>query len=85
MPPIARLGDPGSHGGGVITGSPTGKADGRPIARVGDTYACPVHGPNPIIEGSGRFRLDGSPVARQGDRTACGARIASGSPTFSSD
>ena len=80
MPAVARKGDSGSHGGVITTGSPTGSADGRPIARVGDTYACPIHGPNPIAEGSPAYSLDGRKVARVGDKTQCGATITSGSP-----
>ena len=49
-----------------------------PIARLGDTHACPLHGPNVIVEG-GRATADGMPVARQGDKTACGATITQGS------
>lgn len=80
MPGVARLGDTGSHGGAIVTGSPTGSCDGAPIARVGDTYACPIHGPNPIIEGSHHpYSLDGNPVSRLGDHTACGATITSAS------
>lgn len=83
MPPVARIGDTGSHGGTIITGSPTGKADGRPIARMGDTYNCPIHGPNPIAAGSPKYSMDGRKVARIGDITQCGAVITSGSPTHS--
>jgi uncharacterized Zn-binding protein involved in type VI secretion len=85
MPPVARLGDTGDHGGEIATGSPTGSADGSPIARIGDTYACPIHGPNPIVTGSSIYSLDGAQVARIGDSTACGAVITSGSPTHSSN
>jgi uncharacterized Zn-binding protein involved in type VI secretion len=35
--PVIRLGDPGSHGGTVTTGSPDTTANGIPVARVGDT------------------------------------------------
>ena len=83
MPPVARLGDAGSHGGAISTGSPTGACDGRPIARVGDIYDCPIHGPNPIIGGSPVYFRDGRAVARVGDPTECGAVIATGSPTHS--
>ena len=81
MPPVARVTDAGSHGGAIITGSPTGSADGLAIARVGDIYDCPIHGPNPIIAGSPVYSRDGRAVARVGDPTECGAVIATGSPT----
>lgn len=80
---VARRGDSGSHGGQIIEGSPTGTADGREVARVGDMYGCPFHGPNPIVTGSGSYTLDGRKVARVGDLTACGATITTGSGTHS--
>ncbi len=85
MPAVARLGDPGSHGGSIVTASPDTDCDGIPVARLGDTYACPIHGPNPIVEGSPTTDVNSRNVARVGDATACGARIAAGSPTWSVD
>lgn len=85
MARVARIGDSGSHGGSLTTGSPTGKADGRKIVRVGDLYACPEHGPNPVASGSASYTLDGRQVARLGDRTQCGATITSGSATHRDD
>ena len=76
----ARVGDPGSHGGVIVTGSPHTYVNGRRLARVGDTYACILHGPNPIIQGSPDTWANGQQVARVGDATACGAVIADGSP-----
>lgn len=81
MARVARMGDSGSHGGTIVTGSDTGTADGQKIARVGDSYACPIHGANPIVTGSGSYSLDDRKVARLGDATACGAVITSGSAT----
>jgi uncharacterized Zn-binding protein involved in type VI secretion len=80
MRPVARLGDTGTHGGAIITGSPDVFVNNIPVARVTDTYACPIHGPNPIIKGSTRLFANNLEVARIGDPTACGATIASGSP-----
>jgi uncharacterized Zn-binding protein involved in type VI secretion len=77
--PIARLGDTGTHGGAITTGSPDVFVNAIPIARVTDIYTCAIHGPNPIIEGSSLLTANGLPVARIGDATACGATIASGS------
>ncbi|MCF1502910.1 PAAR domain-containing protein [Afifella sp. H1R] len=82
---MARIGDAGSHGGSIVSGSPTGTADGEAIARVGDIYACPIHGGNPIADGSPSYTLDGKAVARVGDPTACGAVIVSGSPSHRDD
>ena len=55
-----------------------------PIARVGDTHACPIHGPNTIIEG-GSGTIDGRPIARMGDKCACGGTIIEGSKTSECD
>jgi uncharacterized Zn-binding protein involved in type VI secretion len=77
---VIRLGDPGSHGGTVTSGSPDTTANGIPVARVGDTYSCPIHGSNPIVSGSSDTTANGQPVARVGDVTACGATLTSGSP-----
>jgi uncharacterized Zn-binding protein involved in type VI secretion len=80
LKPVARIGDTGSHGGAIVTGSPNVKVNGIPIARVGDTYACPIHGPNPIVQGSFKTTANNLQIARIGDPTACGANIVSGSP-----
>jgi uncharacterized Zn-binding protein involved in type VI secretion len=78
------VGDSASHGGSLIgPGSPSTRIDGGiKVCRVGDIYACPVHGPNPINSGSGITKVDGAALARVGDSTACGATITSGSPTW---
>ena len=78
MPLIARLGDTGSHGGAVVSSASKWRCEGALIARLGDTYDCPVHGSNPIIEGSGKHQCEGAPIARDGDATACGATLISG-------
>lgn len=80
MPKVVRVGDPGSHGGTVVTGSPDVTANGAQVARVGDTYACPIHGSNPIVSGSADTFANGQAVARVGDATACGATLTDGSP-----
>lgn len=77
----ARIGDSGSHGGTLVTGSPTTFVDGIACVRVGDTYACPPplagHGPNPVSGGSSTVFVDGKAVARCGDPCSCGASISS--------
>lgn len=80
MAKVIRIGDPGSHGGAVATGSPDTFANGLKVARVGDTYNCPIHGPNPITTGSPDTFANGLKVARVGDTTACGATLQGGSP-----
>jgi uncharacterized Zn-binding protein involved in type VI secretion len=80
MAKVIRIGDPGSHGGTVTTGSPDTFANGLAVARVGDTYDCPEHGPNPIATGSPDTTANGAAVARVGDTTACGATLQGGSP-----
>lgn len=79
MAKIIRIGDPGSHGGSVTTGSPDTFANNKKVARVGDTYSCPIHGPNPITSGSSDVTANGQAVARVGDTTACGATLQVGS------
>lgn len=49
---VIRLGDAGSHGGAVSTASTKTFAEGPGVARIGDIYDCPIHGPNPIVSGS---------------------------------
>lgn len=78
MPAVARLGDAGSHGGSITSAALKWRCGGAFIARIGDTYACPIHGPNPIVSGSSKYLCEGSPIARVGDQTGCGATITSG-------
>lgn len=80
MPRIIRLGDTGSHGGSVTTASPDVWVEGQRVARVGDTYSCPEHGPNPIATGSPNTTANGQAVARVGDTTSCGATLMGGAP-----
>lgn len=53
--PVARLGDPGSHGGNISTGSSPIFVNSTPVALVGDIYSCPIHGSNPITTGTPMF------------------------------
>lgn len=85
MPLIVRLGDTGTHGGEVVTSAQKWDAEGALIARIGDIYACPLHGPNPIVEGSPKWQCEGSPIARHGDATACGATLISGASKWDCD
>ena len=86
--PVVRVGDPGSHGGVMITGASTVKVDGKAPCRIGDIYDCPIpaHGPNPLVGGSSVTKIEGAFVSRiNEDRTSCGDVITSGSPTWSSE
>lgn len=85
MPFIARLGDTGTHGGAIVTSASNWTCMGPKIARRGDIYACPIHGPNPIVGGSSNWQCEGAPVARDGDLTACGAAIISGQSEWDCD
>lgn len=77
--PIVRLGDATSHGGKVISASPTHFIAEIGIARVGDMVACPIggHGVNAIIEGSPTYLIGGRMVALHGHRSACGCSLIS--------
>jgi uncharacterized Zn-binding protein involved in type VI secretion len=87
MPKIARLRDTTSHGGVIISASPTVYADNIAVARKGDKHSCPIpgHGITNIVTGSPTTFADGIPVARIGDITGCGATIDSGSPKSFAD
>lgn len=78
--PVARLGDPGSHGGNITTGSSPIFINTLPVALVGDVYSCPIHGSNPITTGAPHVFGLGKDVAHVGSLTACGATITAGSP-----
>jgi len=72
--PIVRLGDVTSHGGKVITASPTHSIGGIGIARVGDQVFCPMpgHGVNLIIAGAETYLIGERSVALHGHQSACG-------------
>jgi uncharacterized Zn-binding protein involved in type VI secretion len=75
MPLILRLGDPGSHGGEVCTACERTYAENILIARIGDTYCCPIHGPNPIVSGCTRTFVENQLVAYNGSISSCGATL----------
>ena len=72
---IIVLGDQTDHGGVVITGSSEHTMHGRPIARLGDEVACPLHGINRIVEGHPTATIEGIPVAVEHGMTACGSHL----------
>jgi uncharacterized Zn-binding protein involved in type VI secretion len=68
------LGDPTSHGGKVIEGSPVDICHGKPIAYLGHKTFCPqCKGTFPIIDGAPTTTFYGKGVALAGMKTACGA------------
>jgi uncharacterized Zn-binding protein involved in type VI secretion len=73
------LGDMTTHGGVVISGSPssTWSAARIPLARKGDQVTCPLCPPHlfVIAEGWDGCLDFGTPVALEGHRTACGALL----------
>ncbi len=71
------VGDTTSHGGKVISGSPssTWSREKLPIARKGDKVTCPKCPPHAfeIAEGCADSMDFGAPVALEGHKTTCGA------------
>ncbi len=78
--PVARIGDPISHGGAIAGGSPNVFCNSLNVARIGDPVACEIHGAQSVATGSGSVFCNGRGVARQGDAITCGATITGGSP-----
>lgn len=78
----ARVGDPSSHGGVIVTGAARTFVNNKKAARLGDLHVCPIpgHGIRPIVTGSPNTFIEGKAAARVGDRIACGAVIVNGSP-----
>lgn len=76
MRTVAVVGDRLTHGAEIMTGSPTRKANGRPVARLGDIVKCPLHGKQTIVTCSGGMPLtDGLLTAHEGATASCGAII----------
>lgn len=76
--PLIVLGDKTSHGGTVITCSPTCDTMGKGWARVGDMVSCPrCKGVFPISQGDPSLIDDGHAVAYHGCKVACGATLIS--------
>lgn len=79
MPAVARLGDTSTHGGAIASASPNVYCNGIRVARLGDSFICPIHGPQSITSASSTVFVNGIGVARIGDSISCGATISSGS------
>lgn len=81
--PVSKIGDTSDHGGAIITGSSSFDLEDIPVARIGDIFACPVHGNNPIISSLVlNADDDGKLLAHIGSKTQCGATITTGDATF---
>jgi uncharacterized Zn-binding protein involved in type VI secretion len=80
MPTLIRLGDPGSHGGTMITATGNFTDDGIQVCVNGDTYHCNVHGNQTVTASFSGFSANGKAVLVDGDTAACGATIGPGSP-----
>ena len=74
---VARLGDPSSHGGVIISSASLTNVEGQLVARVGDLHSCPIpgHGVTPIVNGSSNFICEGSIVAVDTSVCGCGESI----------
>lgn len=81
MPFVCRVGDTSTHGGTVQTGSPDVRANGLAVARINDTFLCPIHGATPIVSTPvTNDRANGRLIAAIGAQTQCGAVLTTGSP-----
>lgn len=71
------VGDTTSHGGVVLTGSPTNTWHGIPIARKGDVVSCPKCAPFKFQIAEGLENCTDTdaalPIAVEGHKTTCGA------------
>jgi uncharacterized Zn-binding protein involved in type VI secretion len=84
---IITVGDTTTHGGRVISGSPTHTLRGRQIARLGDLVDCVAHYPdgrphgvNKIIECSAAVTVGGIPVVLEGHKCECGCALIGSQP-----
>jgi uncharacterized Zn-binding protein involved in type VI secretion len=81
--PVSKVGDTSDHGGAIMTGSGSFEVNGIPVARIGDMFACPIHGNNPIVSSLVVNAQDeGKLLAHVGSKTLCGATITTGDATF---
>ena len=72
---IIVVGDSTSHGGKVLSGSPTFDIRGKAVVRKGDKVSCPIHGDNTVAEGQENGLIVGTPVALEGHKTGCGSTL----------
>ncbi|WP_449466317.1 PAAR domain-containing protein [Stenotrophomonas humi] len=71
------VGDKGSHGGCVLSGSTGDDIQGDDIATIGSAVFCPKHGAQHIIAFADHSQImsNGQPVALDGARTGCGEQL----------
>lgn len=75
------LGDATSSGGKVTHCQLAGShaVQGKPIAVLGDSASCPVHGGSfQFIEGHPTRMMQGKPVVLEGHKLACGCHAIAG-------
>ncbi|WP_434525141.1 type VI secretion system PAAR protein [Photorhabdus asymbiotica] len=78
-----KIGDIGTEHGDcestpVISGSPSVKVDGIPLARQGDILAPHSSHSRVIAGGSSTVFVNGKPAARTGDAVSCGGILIGG-------
>lgn len=81
--PVARLGDPSSHGGHITSNCSTDVlTDGLQTAHTGSLHTCPITGHGvTAMTGTSKTTIDGGQKkVRVGDTAGCGAAITAGSP-----
>ncbi len=78
------VGDRTSHGGVVISGSPTNTWHGVSFARMRDAVWCPRCAPHifEIAEGLVNSTDSGLPMATEGHRVTCGAVLIAENSSF---
>ena len=81
---VARIGDPGTHGGTLVNPSVNTTIAGSKVAVQGDMYNCPTHGMQSVTA-TGLLRINGKKVIREGDLAGCGASITGVSSSTKSD
>ena len=78
------VGDRTSHGGVVVSGSPTNTWHGVSVARMKDAVWCPRCSPHlfEIAEGLENCTDAGLPMATEGHRVTCGALLIAETSSF---
>lgn len=78
------VGDKTDHGGTVITGDPTFDSNGKPMARIGDSVACPLckRVTKIVTSADPTSSTSQKGMAFDGDKTDCGATLISGGQRF---
>ncbi len=80
MSAVSRLGDSSTHGGAITSASTNTNANGKGVARSGDTFLCPTHGTQTLQAITTKTKVNGRLVITVGAHVTCGATITQGSP-----